>query len=72
VAVGFHDNAFGLQNGQPGASSGQLSGQGHIDGVPGLGDIGGLVAHGGENLAAQALVARESGHGQRLDEIALC
>ena len=69
--MGFHDDALGLQDGQPGAPAGELCGQGHIDGVLWLGDVRGLVAHGGENFAAQAFVAREAGHGERLDEVAL-
>jgi hypothetical protein len=70
--VGLHDNALRLQHGQPCALPGQLRGPGHIDGLLWLGDVGGLVAHGGKNFAAEALVAREAGHSQRLDQVALC
>jgi hypothetical protein len=59
----FGDDGFGLQEEQPGATSGQVGGLGHVDGLIGLGGVSGLVAHRGQDLAAEAFVTGEAGQG---------
>src|SRR5260370_41485201 len=69
--MAFHDHVFGLQGGQSGALPGHLRSLRHVDSVVGLRDVHGLMTHRGKNLPAEPLVARETGHSERLDEVPL-
>nr|BFE83241.1 hypothetical protein GCM10020093_058420 [Planobispora longispora] len=58
VGVRLQHERLGEQGEDPRALGGELGGAGQVEGVGRLADVDGLVAHPGEDLPAEPVVAR--------------